>query len=227
MSRWLPVVAAVLASTLMLPRAATAQHAAHMLEDAAEFRQALGPVYGNAIVRDAGGPPIPLRFQTDSGGVDALVGNPLLVSDETVGFDRRLAAALLGSGPLGEAFAALGFRLPETNLGVEVFETPEGAILVTRIGSPNASVALEPGISRPREIRIVGGGVAWIARIPAYTDLASGWYPGRVDVSVDGVPSLSVVITDLGPSSANLAPLDASAPGDGAGPALVFPRLPL
>ncbi|MFT6399021.1 MAG: hypothetical protein ACJAYU_003784 [Bradymonadia bacterium] len=196
-----------------------------MIDDAGHFRAALRPA-GNALLATATSVD-PVRFRVDGPRlllVDGLneIWDP---SDEGLSFEMRLLAALLGSNHIEDAIEALGFRLDETILGMELFEDPTGRIPVQQIGGTHAWIRLEPGISRPRSITIVSGDRTYEARADQYGERGNGWFPTEASVTVNGRVALSLSVTDLAPTTSDLAPLGGPEPV--VQESVRLPRLPL
>ena len=218
-----------LLALLAFGRVAAAQaHPERMLEDAETFRAALGAPIMNAIIRTAHTSDV-VRWRPTAQGVVVTEGELLdwFAGDETLPMEYRVAGALLALAPLQTSVAELGFRLDVAPLGMEVFQTGE---FVQRIGGRHASVTLEPGTSRPREVWISSGDIEYRARAMEYGDVGRGWYPTVVSIDMNGVRVAWVEVTDMARSTADLAPLAGTvvvgARGNG-DPVIAFPRLPL
>jgi len=217
-----PLVVALLVST-----GVHAQTASEILDDVDTFRSALdGTVYANVSIEAA--TPVALRLRaahdglrfTDAAGVERVVR----VDDDTLPFEQRLLALVLTEQGLGEALDGLGVGFGAQLLSYEVFE-PAGVepMLVRRLGTATVSVTVEPGLARLREVRIRHDDGVYRVLVPRYSDLASGWYPERVEVRLDDQLLLALTATDVAPDAGALAPL----PTVQRAPRIRFPRLPL
>lgn len=196
-----------------------------MVDDAGHFRAALRPA-GNALLATSTSAE-PIRFRTDGPRIVLVDGRNEIwdPADQELDFEMRILAALLGSNDIEDAIESLGFRLDETVLGMELFVDSTGEVPVQQIGGAHAAIRLEPGISRPRSITIVTGDRTYEARADEYGERGNGWFPTEASVAVNGQVVLTLSVTDLAPTTSDLAPLD--------GTALVvresvrLPRLPL
>lgn len=182
---------------------------------------------GNAILATAEDAR-PLRFRADTSTVVLVDGVQGIwdPADESLDYAKRLLAAFLTANDVEDAFTALGFRLDETVLGMELFEDEEaGEIAVQRIGGSHAWLRLEPGIARPRSFTIVSGNLTFEVRATAYGDAGNGWFPTEAEVTVDGRRVLGLSVTDLAASTGDLAPLDPDFSTQTT--VIALPRLPL
>lgn len=226
MSIWRTLSSAALLAAISLPTGARAQHPDRLVDDGGRFRGVLRPA-GNAILVEAGDAQ-PVRFRTNDSSLLLVEGMQTTWSpaDEALPFETRLLAGFLSTDDLDDAFAALGFQLDETVLGMELFDDAlAGEIAVHRIGGSHAWVRLEPGIARPRSFTIVSGNQTYEVRANAYGDAGNGWYPTETAVLVDGRVVLEFSVTDLAPTTGDLSPLTQAATPSR--PAIDLPRLPL
>lgn len=235
-------LAVVLALASTAGPAAAQALPADLLEDASTFRGVLRNPVGNVLVVDTGASQ-PARLRVLSGGIELDGGSSPARSviagsaaggsatgafgvwapgDESLPLHLRMLGAAMGSGDLTAAFAALGFRLDATSLGHEVTET---GVVVQRLGGQYASLTVEPGIARPRQLRIESGNVAYVVDLLEYGEVGRQWYPTRVRARVDGRVALEIEVVDLARSTDDLAPVRSTvAP---ARPPARFPRVPL
>ena len=200
-----------------------------MLQDALLFRGALREPFMNAHLR-MGQEAHHVRWRSGEDGLQTLAGPPANwdPADDTLPMEQRMVAALLSTSSLERAVADLGFRLAVESLGVDVFEEDDPDVLVRRIGGPHAWVALESGTSRPRMIGISTGGQDYVAVAQAYGEAGAGWLPTQVVVRSNQGALLELSITDAGPLTTDLAPLDdVQSEGPEPRPRRRFPRLPL
>ena len=225
MSIWRLLSSLALTCALLIPTGATAQHPSRLVDDASLFRGVLRPAGNGLLATSTDAEPV--RFRVDGARLLLVEGrneswDP---ADHSLSFEMRILAALLGSDGVDDAFAALGFRLDESVLGMEIFDSAEGDVIVQRIGGSHAWIRLEPGIARPRSFTVVSADRTFEARATAYGDRGRGWFPTESEVVVDGLVVLALSVTDLAPTTSDLAPL--------AGEALPtrvrvrLPRLPL
>ena len=212
--------------TYARPAAATTPQQA--LADVDRFRRALLPLAGNAMLR-RGQAMSAIRFERTAVGIDLIAPTPTPWTAAAPEQDwiARLLAAFLAAGPIAEAFDALGYPLGDEELGWAPSPGVDGDRLVRRIGGPLASLAFEPGISRPRELRVGREHTAWSVTATAYSAPAQGWFPERLDVrdAQDLVASFAVL--DASPYRQDLAPLANVAPAPVRPQGYPPPRLPL
>ncbi len=217
----------------MAPGDAFAQsHPRALLEDTGDFRAALGSAAAN-VTMTAGEDTVNGRIAQQPRGFRWIAGRngAWAADDDALAFPLRMAAAIFATDDVTDAVAALGFRLDETLLTVDVMATAEGDMLVSRLGGSHASVAIEHDIARLREIRIHYGNVEYIARALAYDGPGNGWFPSRVVVLEDGVEVLQISVGDVARETSNLAAMDtvgqATTAPAAATNTLRFPRMPL
>jgi hypothetical protein len=208
---------------------ASAQTAEQLLEDLARFRGALGASrHLNAVFESADSEV--LRVATGPTSIELLdgAGNQTEVhaAASDASLPLRLLAAVLSTADLAEVLAESGFSVGEQLLSFEVFEGLDGSLLARRVGTANASVLLEPGTSRLRQLRVLHEGVAWQIDVLRYDGPGAGWLPSEMIVRADTQTRLVVRVLDAARDAASLAPLDAAA-GRRPPPPLRFPRLPL
>lgn len=207
MSIWRLLSSVALACALLLPAVAGAQHPSRLIDDASIFRGVLRPA-GNGLLATSSEAQ-PVRFRVDGSRLLLVDGRNETwdPADAALSFEMRLIAAFLASDGVEDAFAALGFRLDETVLGMEFFDGAEGDVIVQRIGGSHAWIHLEPGIARPRSFTIVSADRVFEARASEYGERGRGWFPTETEVVVDGQVVLTLSVTDLAPTTNDLAPL--------------------
>lgn len=208
---------------------ARAQTAQQLLEDLGRFRAALGETrHLNAVFESAESEL--LRVTAGSTAIALLDadGNATTIdaASTEATMPLRLLAAALSSAPLEMALAESGFAVGEQLLSYEVFHGLDGSSLVRRVGTAVASVLLEPGTARLRQIRVVREGETWQLDAVRYNGPGAGWLPSELVIRADGQTQLVVRVLDAAREATSLAPLAASA-GLRAPPPLRFPRLPL
>lgn len=205
-------------------RPASAQSAEQALADVDRFRAVLRPMSANVALRRDG--LTAGRVTRTAAGLRWADGAEWTAATPEDDMVARLLAAFCGTGPLAEAVDALGYTLEGDELGFAPTPGADGDALVRRIGGSLAAVWVEPGIHRPRLLRIGRDETAWSVVATTYGSLSNGWFPERLDVRRGDETVASLAVTDAAPSLADLAPLDvpdAAQRRDG----LAFPRIPL
>lgn len=209
---------------LTVARPLRAQSAAQALADVDRFRAVLRPMSANVALRRDG--LTAGRVTRTAAGLRWADGSDWTSATPDDDMVARLLAAFCGTGPLAEAVAGLGYTLEGDELGFAPSPGADGDPLVRRIGGPLAAVWVEPGIHRPRLLRIGRDETSWSVIALTYGALSNGWFPERLDVKRGEDTVASLAVTDAAPSLADLAPLDV--PDAAQRPeGLAFPRIPL
>jgi hypothetical protein len=217
-------VAAVAAASVLelLAPAARAQHPQHLLDDAATLRGAIDAASMNLELRRSGQASVH-RATLVPGGID-VDGAAWRTDDASLPLELRLVGALFASDALVDTFQALGVALPATLLGLELHDLDGGTTRLMRVGTSEASVALELGTGRPRELVVATrrGELAVVAR--AYGELGRGWEPTHVEVWEADTLLFELVVRDMARTPADLMALPPTGASAGGGaPRLLVP----
>lgn len=213
-----------------LGRPAVAQSAQDLLRDVDTFRTVFGPaVVLNVTQLDA--TPRTVRLQLSCDAPQQLSPTPEPLADSAPAPQRLLVAALC-SGTLDAAFEGLGVTFAPQLLSFEVWHEAGTPLLVRRIGSAGASIAIEPSIARPRQYRIQTTDGVWSVELTSYLEGRNGWYPQTAIVRRDNAIVLRWAILDAAATAESLAPLPTQGPqttltGTAQRPDVRFPYLPL
>lgn len=208
---------------LLLRTDAMALGVAPALADVDSFRGALGETWVRAVLR-APGEATDLVFRSSEDGLAIEGGSAWTARSGDLEMEQRLVAIALGQEPVRAAVASVAGVFEPQPLGFVVVSFPGGDEVLAAYGDDRAIVYVEPGVARPRLYRVLAGG-EWLVALSGYGEGHRAWVPGRVDLSRDGVPVATLVVTDVARLRADLAPAGIPTRVDAPGP--VPPRLPL